>query len=122
MDKKMKPQQWFFGNRSELSLNPRLLIVAVFLVAYPGFTSDFFTFQIGAYTLILGTITLSLMMLAGYGGMISLAQMTVAGMAGYMVAIFGDNSVGVMGLGWPWWLTIVVAISLAALFLSLIHI
>ena len=82
MDKKMKSQQWFFGNRSELSLNPRLLIVAVFLVAYPGFTSDFFTFQIGAYTLILGTITLSLMMLAGYGGMISLAQMTVAGMAG----------------------------------------
>ena len=116
MDKTMKSQQWFFGNRSVLSLNPRLLIVVVFLVAYPGFTSDFFTFQIGAYTLILGTITLSLMMLAGYGGMISLAQMTVAGLAGYMVAIFGDNSVGVMGLGWPWWLTIVVAISLGALF------
>ena len=59
-------------------------------------------------------------MLAGYGGMISLAQMTVAGLAGYMVAILGDNSVGVMGLGWPWWLTIIVAISLAGVFSAFI--
>jgi branched-chain amino acid transport system permease protein len=55
------------------------------------------------------------MMLAGYGGMVSLAQLTVAGFAGYLVAILGDNSVGVMGLGWPWWLTVVTAIVGAAL-------
>src|SRR3546814_18371914 len=60
------------------------------------------------------------MMLAGYGGMVSLAQLTVAGLAGYLVAILGDNSVGVMGLGWPWWLTVPVAILGAALFGPLI--
>src|SRR3546814_16170664 len=60
------------------------------------------------------------MMLAGYGGMGSLAQLTVAGFAGYLVAILGDNSVGVMGLGWPWWVTVPVAIIGAALFGTLI--
>src|SRR3546814_1482466 len=60
------------------------------------------------------------MMLAGYGGMVSLAQLTVAGFAGYLVAILGDNSVGVMGLGWPWWVTVPVAILGAALFGPLI--
>src|SRR3546814_3399226 len=39
---------------------------------------------------------------------------------GYLVAILGDNSVGVMGLGWPWWLTVPVAILGAALFGTLI--
>ena len=36
-------------------------------------------------------IALSLMLLAGYGGMVSLAQMTIAGVAAYTVAIFGHN-------------------------------
>ena len=98
------------ANAYPFGINPAVLLAAVFLIAYPLFTSDFFTFQIGAYSLILGTIALSLTMLAGYGGMVSIAQMTVAGFAAYIMAILGTNSVGVMGLGWPWWLTIVVAI------------
>ena len=40
-------------------------------------------------------IALSLMLLAGYGGMVSLAQITVAGIAGYAVAILGTNNSGV---------------------------
>lgn len=91
-------------------------IALALLLMYPWLSSDFFTVQIGAYSLILGTIALSLMFLAGYGGMVSLTQLTVAGVAGYSVAIFGVNSVGVMGLGWPWWLTVPFAIFLAALF------
>ncbi|MDE0057604.1 MAG: branched-chain amino acid ABC transporter permease [Defluviicoccus sp.] len=98
-----------------LGINPAILLLAVFLLGYPLFASDFFTFQIGAYSLILGTIALSLTMLAGYGGMVSLAQMTVAGFAAYIMAILGTNSVGVMGLGWPWWLTAAIAILGAAL-------
>ena len=120
MDEPVRKRRWFSGASPEFRVHPAYVVVAVFLIAYPGFTSDFFTYQIGAYSLILGTIALSLMMLAGYGGMISLAQMTVAGLAGYMVAILGDNSVGVMGLGWPWWLTIIVAISLAGVFSAFI--
>ncbi len=116
----MSARSLFFRSRADARLHPAIVVAAIFLIAYPGFTSDFVTFQVGAYALILGTITLSLMMLAGYGGMISLAQLTVAGLAGYLVAIFGDNSVGVMGLGWPWWLTVALAVSLAAILSALI--
>src|SRR5262245_63641667 len=65
-----------------------LLVLAVVLV-YPWVATPFFTFQVGAQSLALGLIALSLTFLAGYGGMISLAQMTVAGIAGYTDAIFG---------------------------------
>ncbi len=116
----MREQRWFSNSWSDSGIHPGIIVVAVFLIAYPWFTSDFFTFQIGAYSLILATIALSLMMLAGYGGMISLAQLTAAGLAGYTVAILGENSVGVMGLGWPWWLTVIIAISFAAVFSSFV--
>lgn len=102
------------------NIHPAAALAALFLLFYPAFASDFFVFQIGAYSLVLGTIALSLMMLAGYGGMVSLSQLTVAGFAGYLMAILGDNSVGVMGLGWPWWLTVLVAILAAAIFSALI--
>ena len=45
------------------------------------------------------------MFLAGYGGMVSLSQMSVAGLAGYIVAILGQNSLGT-GLDLPWWLVV----------------
>ncbi len=112
----MDARRLFSGSVSWSDVPPAGLAAVVFLLVYPSFASDFFIFQIGAYALILGTISLSLMMLAGYGGMLSLAQLTVAGLAGYLMAILGDNSVEVMGLGWPWWLTVPVAILAAALF------
>jgi len=112
----MNVRRLFSGSWSFSDIHPTLYVVAVFLLAYPAFTTDFFTFQIGAYSLILGTIGLSLMLLAGYGGMVSLAQLSVAGVAGYSMAILGTNSVEVMGLGWPWWLTILASILIAALF------
>ena len=95
-----------------------LLLLALGL--YPLMVPPFFAFQIGGQILILGMIGLSLMVLAGYGGMVSLSQLTVAGLAGYMVAILGTNSVGVMGLGWPWWLTAPVAVVIASLGAALI--
>lgn len=112
----MDMRRLFSGSWSFSDIHPASYIAAVFLLAYPAFTSDFFTYQIGAYSLLLGTVGLSLMMLAGYGGMVSLSQLTVAGFAGYMVAILGENSVGVMGLGWPWWLTTIAAVLSAATF------
>ena len=100
------------GERRALRLWIALLLLA--LLIYPLVVPSFFAFQIGGQILILGMIGLSLMVLAGLGGMVSLAQLTVAGVAGYMVAIFGTNSVGVMGFGWPWWLAVPVAILIAA--------
>ncbi len=95
-------------------------ILALALVLYPAIASDFFLTQIGAYSLIFGMIALSLMLLAGYGGMVSLAQISVAGMAGYAVAIFGLNNSGVHGFGWPWWIVAPFAVSIAAVASALI--
>ncbi|HEU5195184.1 MAG TPA: branched-chain amino acid ABC transporter permease [Methylomirabilota bacterium] len=94
-------------------VRPWHVIVLAFLLAYPWFATPFFTFQIGAQALALGLIALSLTFLGGYGGMISLAQMTVAGIAGYMTAIFGTAATDGVSLGWPWWLAVVLAIAVA---------
>jgi branched-chain amino acid transport system permease protein len=59
---------------------------------------------------VLGLIALSLAYLAGQGGMVSLSQMTVAGVAGYTVAIFGTSSVATVSLGWAPWLAVSVAL------------
>jgi branched-chain amino acid transport system permease protein len=90
------------------------------LIVFPLIASPFVVFQLGAQTLILGMIALSLMVLAGYGGMVSLAQLTVAGVAGYSVAILGSNSAGVLGLGWPWWLYVPASILIAGFVSALI--
>jgi branched-chain amino acid transport system permease protein len=94
----------------------RHIIGLAFLLAYPWFATPFFTYQIGAQALALGLIALSLTFLAGAGGMISLAQMTVAGLAGYLVAIFGTSSMVSISLGWPWWLAVPFALLGATVF------
>jgi branched-chain amino acid transport system permease protein len=96
------------------------LLALIALLLYPAVASPFFTFQVGAYALILGTIALSLMVLAGYGGMVSLSQMTVAGITGYTIAIFGQNESNVMGLGWPLWIVIPFAIAMGSVVSALI--
>lgn len=96
------------------------IVLAAALLLYPAIASDFFLTQIGAYSLIWGMLALSLMMLSGYGGMVSLAQITVAGLAGYFVAIFGANNTGVLGFGWPWWIVVPVAVLLASVASALI--
>jgi branched-chain amino acid transport system permease protein len=91
------------------------VVVLLAAALYPWVATPFFTFQIGAQALALGLIALSLSFLAGYGGMVSLAQMTVAGLAGYGVAIFGQSAAVEISLRWPWWLAVVVAVALAVL-------
>ena len=66
--------------------------------------------------MILGMIALSLMFLAGYGGMVSLAQMTVAGVAGYMITVLGVSSLPAISLFWPWWVAAPLAIVIAVAF------
>ena len=102
--------------RGEARGLPAWLIVAALLLFMPAFASDFVLFQIFGWTFILGVIALSLMLLAGYGGMVSLVQMSVAGMAGYMVAIFGDSAITDISMGWPWYVAIPLALAIATLF------
>ena len=96
-------------------IGARHIIVLLGLLIYPFVATPFFTFQIGGQALALGMVALSLTFLAGYGGMVSLAQLTVAGIAGYMVAIFGSSAATEVSLGWPWWLAILLAIVIATL-------
>jgi branched-chain amino acid transport system permease protein len=95
-------------------LGPVHIALAIALVLYPALASEFFLTQIGAYSLIWGMLALSLMLLAGYGGMVSLAQITSAGVAAYTVAIFGTNNIHIYGFGWPWWILVPFAVLLAA--------
>ncbi|MEM9524714.1 MAG: branched-chain amino acid ABC transporter permease [Pseudomonadota bacterium] len=95
-------------------------VMGVLLLIVPAFASDFVMFQIFGWTFILGMIATSLTFMAGYGGMVSLAQMSFAGVAGYMVAIFGDSAIDTISMGWPWYLTIPLALMIAVLFATFV--
>jgi branched-chain amino acid transport system permease protein len=95
---------------------PAAWLVAVILVIMPLIANKFFLIEIFGTTLILGTIALSLMFLAGYGGMVSLMQLTIAGFAAYMVAVIGVSANTNISLGWPWWVATPMALALATLF------
>jgi branched-chain amino acid transport system permease protein len=71
--------------------------------------------------LFLGIVAASLIFLSAYGGMVSLAQVAVYGVAGFVVgnATTNGNTKG-LNLGWnPWWGVVVgiaIAVAAAALF------
>jgi branched-chain amino acid transport system permease protein len=94
------------------TLSARHVFTLALVLVFPFVATPFFTFQVAAQALVLGLIALSLTFLGGYGGMVSLAQMSVAGMAGYGVAIFGASSTPI-SLGWPWWLAVIFAVLVA---------
>jgi len=106
--------RWLEFLRRELSVRHWVILVGVLI--YPFVASPFFTYQIGAQALALGLIALSLTLLAGYGGMVSLAQMTVAGLAGYLVAIFGHSAATTISFNWPWGVAVLFALALAVAF------
>jgi branched-chain amino acid transport system permease protein len=97
-------------------VHPAAWLLGLCLLSLPAFASNFVLTQIFGWSFILGMIALSLMFLAGYGGMVSLVQMTVAGCAGYMVAILGVSAIDAISLKWPWWACVPVAIIIATIF------
>jgi branched-chain amino acid transport system permease protein len=98
------------------SRHAAILLLGVVLVFLPAIASDFIFVQVVGWAMILGIIALSLMFLAGYGGMVSLAQMTVAGVSGYMITVFGVSSLPAISLFWPWWIAAPIAIVIAVAF------
>lgn len=90
------------------------------LTALPLLAPSFWTIQIAAQSLILGIIALSLVFLAGYGGMVSLAQLAVAGLTGYVASHFGIQSDSSLGTLLPFGLNIPIAILAGTLFGTLI--
>lgn len=92
------------------------LVIGLILLVMPSFANDFLLRSFFGWAFMLGMIALSLMFLAGYGGMVSLMQMTVAGMAGYMVAIFGTSEITALSLDWPWYIAIPIALVISVIF------
>ena len=101
------------------NLSARHVFVLAFVLLLPFVTSPFITYQVASQSLIFGLIALSLTFLAGYGGMVSLAQMSVAGMAGYAVAVLGASGTAT-SLGWAWWVVIPFALAIAVVCSTLI--
>lgn len=98
---------------SALRRAPGVILMSV-LIVYPLLADEFWTVQVGIRALWLGIVGLSLVFLAGYGGMVSLAQTAVYGVAGYGVAIISVK----YGLGWP--VAIPVALVVAVAFAAII--
>jgi branched-chain amino acid transport system permease protein len=101
------------------TLSARHVFLMAALLIYPFVATPFFTFQIAAQSLALGLIALSLTFLGGYGGMLSLAQLTVGGIAGYAVSILGASATA-QSLGWPWWVVLPFALVIGVLAATLI--
>jgi branched-chain amino acid transport system permease protein len=99
-----------------VSRNAAILLLGLVLIFLPAVASDFILVQVFGWAMILGIIALSLMFLGGYGGMVSLAQMTVAGVAGYMITVLGASSLPTISLFWPWWVAAPLAIIIAVAF------
>ncbi len=94
-------------------LEARHVFVLAIVLVFPFAATPFFTFQVAAQSLVLGIIALSLTFMAGYGGIVSLAQMTVAGIAGYALAVLGTSSSPEISLAWPWWVAAPFALLIA---------
>src|SRR6516225_4711859 len=99
-----------------ISQHSPILLLGLLLLLLPSVACNFVLDQIVGWSLILGMIALSLMFLAGYGGMVSLVQMTVAGLAGYMITVLGASSLPKISLFWPWWVAAPLAILIAVAF------
>ncbi len=101
------------------TLSARHVFVLLGMSLMPLLVTPFLLYQVVAQSLILGLVALSLSFLAGYGGMVSLAQMSVAGVAGYAVAVLGTSGTP-SSLAWPWWVVVPAAVAIAALFSTLV--
>ena len=97
---------WFDPTR----IPAHIWVIAIILLLVPTFTSEFTQYQIFGWAFILGMISLSMMIIAGYGGMVSLVQMTAAAAAGYAIAIFGTSAVTEISFAWPWPIAVIIAI------------
>lgn len=92
--------------------NVAFALIVVLLLLVPNVTSAFFTNFVMTQTMFLGLAAATIVFLAKYGGMISLAQLLLFGVAGFM---FGNAALesGARGLnlGWHPWVAVVFALA-----------
>jgi branched-chain amino acid transport system permease protein len=95
--------------RARVSSTALVLIAVAVLLVYPLVMPRFWVLSVASQAMILGIVALSLIFMDGYGGMISLAQAAIAGLAAYFAAI------AAIKMGMPWLPSAVVGALVAAL-------
>jgi branched-chain amino acid transport system permease protein len=90
-------------------------VVFALLVLLPFFGSDFFVDFVMTRTLMLGLAASTLVFLAAYGGMVSLAQWLIFGVAGFAVGNVVAESGRGLRLGWAPWVGVAIALVVATL-------
>jgi branched-chain amino acid transport system permease protein len=105
------------AQRSELLSNEVLTTVAALavLAALPFVLPEFWITNILVRAMVYGIVALSLTFLAYYGGLISLAQMVVAGVAGYTIAVTVPDAIPANSLRLPYAVAIPLAVGLATI-------
>ncbi|MEM7340062.1 MAG: branched-chain amino acid ABC transporter permease [Actinomycetota bacterium] len=88
-------------------------VVAVMIVM-PAVGSEFFVTFVLTRTLILGIAAATIAFLSGYGGMTSMAQLLMYGIAGFMIGNFSVSEAGSKGLklGIDPWLSVIAALAI----------
>lgn len=92
---------------------------ALLLIAFPLLATPFLTIQIGYQSLFLAIAAMSLIFLAQYGGMVSLAQFAFYGISGYTLAIL------TVSYGLPWYVGVaggLIASKIVALLFGLVSV
>jgi branched-chain amino acid transport system permease protein len=86
-------------------------VVVALLFLMPSFSSEFLIYNVMTEALILGLIAATIVFLTSYAGMISLAQLLMAGIAGFMFgnAALEDGARG-LNLGWSPWVAVLFAL------------
>jgi branched-chain amino acid transport system permease protein len=86
------------------------LVAVAFLVLLPLFGSDFFVDFVMTRTMMLGLAASTLVFLSAYGGMVSLAQWLMFGVAGFAVGNVVAESGRGLQLGMNAWIGVLVAV------------
>lgn len=92
---------WTLGTRGVVA------VALVFVALVPVLCTTFFTSQVGLTSLALGIVAVSLTFLSGSGGMVSLAQTALFGVAGLVAAKLAVD------LGWNGWPAALIGILVA---------
>lgn len=90
-------------------------LVVIVLIVLPVFGSDFFINFVMTRTMMLGLAASTMIFLSAYGGMVSLAQWLIFGVAGFAVGNVVAESGRGLKLGWNPWIAVVIALVVATL-------
>jgi branched-chain amino acid transport system permease protein len=107
------------GRRPRVSTVSTVVMVAILavLIALPTFGSQYFVEFVMTRALILGLAASTLVFLSAYGGMVSLAQLLMYGVAGFAIgnAVAAEGSTKGLTLGLDPWVAVVAALAITTI-------